>query len=139
RARKGKLVGKGKAHVNNRLLSESCFSERTMSDNEHRTCSFNLPNGVNLSEPLDFQAEHMKKWPILCAVFVSAAENSRAGMTVYDLNDVVRLRLEDISFFLVLLALCTLGVRFVWNVLQRDFPKIPRLTFGRELCLTGLL
>jgi hypothetical protein len=47
--------------------------------------------------------------------------------------------LEDISFFLVLLALCTLGVRFLWNVLQRDFPKIPRLTFGKALCLTALI
>jgi hypothetical protein len=81
----------------------------------------------------------MKKSPVICVIFVSAVQTARAGMTVYDLNDVVRLRLQDISFFLVLLALCTVGVRFLWNVLQRDFPKIPRLTFGKALSLTGLL
>jgi len=60
-------------------------------------------------------------------------------MTVYDLNDIVRLRLEDISFFLVLLIACALGIRFLWNFVQRDVPKVPRLTFGKALCLTGLL
>lgn len=34
---------------------------------------------------------------------LAGAPSLRAGMTVYDLNDVVRLRLEDISFFAVLL------------------------------------
>jgi hypothetical protein len=85
------------------------------------------------------QANCTKKWPIVCAILISTAQNSRAGMTVYDLNDVVRLRLEDISFFIVLLLLCTLGIRFLWNVVQRDLPNIPRLTFGKALCLTGLL
>ena len=60
-------------------------------------------------------------------------------MTVYDLNDVVRLRLEDISFFTVLLLLCGLGIRFLWNYVAKDFPRWPRLTYGKALCLTGLL
>lgn len=64
---------------------------------------------------------------------------AHAGMTVYDLTDVARLRLEDISFFIFLLLLSTLGIRLLWNYFARDFPKLPRLTFFKAFCLTGLL
>lgn len=64
---------------------------------------------------------------------------AHAGMTVYDLTDVARLRLEDISFFAFLLLLATLGIRFLWNFLARDFPRLPRLTFAKALSLTALL
>ncbi len=72
-------------------------------------------------------------------IFVCWPNRAHAGMTVYDLTDVARLRLEDISFFLVLLLLATLGIRFLWNFLARDFPRWPRLTFFKALGLTGLL
>ncbi len=62
-----------------------------------------------------------------------------AGMTVYDLNDVVRLRLEDISFFIFVLLLASVGVRVLWNYVGRDFTHWPRLSFGKALSLTGLL
>ena len=42
---------------------------------------------------------------------IAAVPSLRAGMTVYDLNDVVRLRLQEISFFVVLLAVSGLIVR----------------------------
>ncbi len=60
-------------------------------------------------------------------------------MTVYDLNDVVRLRLEDISFFALLLLLSALGIRLLWNYLGRDFAHWPKLGFGKALSLTFLL
>jgi len=60
-------------------------------------------------------------------------------MTVYDLNDVVRLRLEDISFFTLLLLVCGLGIRFLWNYLAKDFSGWPKLTFGKAMSLTALL
>jgi hypothetical protein len=60
-------------------------------------------------------------------------------MTVYDLTDVAKLRLEDISFFGFLLLLAALGIRFLWNYLARDFPRMPRLSFGKALSLTVLL
>jgi hypothetical protein len=60
-------------------------------------------------------------------------------MTVYDLTDVARLRLEDISFFGFLLLLATLGIRFLWNFLAKDFSRLPRLSFLRSLSLTALL
>ena len=55
---------------------------------------------------------------------LAGAPALRAGMTVYDLNDVVRLRLEDISFFAVLLLGSVLLIRFLWNVVAR--PVFPR-------------
>lgn len=69
----------------------------------------------------------------------SITHSALAGMTVYDLTDVVRLRLEDISFFVFLLLLATLGIRILWNLLARDIPKLPRLSFLKALSLTGLL
>lgn len=76
---------------------------------------------------------------ILLLLVVGWPLRAHAGMTVYDLTDVARLRLEDISFFLVLLLAATFGIRFLWNVLAKDFPGWPRLTFFRALGLTGLL
>jgi hypothetical protein len=64
---------------------------------------------------------------------------ARAGMTVYDLNDVVRLRIEDISFFAVLLLASGLGIRFLWNHVAKGLPILPRLSYSRALCVTGLL
>lgn len=58
---------------------------------------------------------------------------------MYDLNDVVRLRLEDISFFVLLLVLCAFGINLLWNQVAKGFAKLPRINFVRSLCLTGLL
>jgi len=60
-------------------------------------------------------------------------------MTVYDLTDVARLRLEDISFFGFLLLLASTGIRFLWNFLAKDFSRLPRLTFRKAISLTVLL
>jgi hypothetical protein len=75
---------------------------------------------------------------LLCAFLFSSLQ-LHAGMTVYDLNDVVRLRLEDISFFALLLVICALGVKLLWNYVAKGFTRLPRINFGRSLCLTGLL
>lgn len=72
-------------------------------------------------------------------LLLAGAQPVLAGMTVYDLNDVVRLRLQDISFFAFLLLLATLGVRWLWNYLAKDFSRLPRLSFVRALSLTALL
>jgi hypothetical protein len=76
-------------------------------------------------------------WGILS--LFGCARSARAGMTVYDLNDIVRLRLEDISFFGLLLVLSALGVRFLWNFLAKDFSRLPKLSFLRSLSLTVLI
>jgi hypothetical protein len=61
---------------------------------------------------------------------------------VWRLNDTAALRLQAISFFALGLLLCAAAVRWLWNSLQRDFPKLPRLSFGKALAgvlLWGLL
>jgi hypothetical protein len=61
---------------------------------------------------------------------------------VQRLNDSVALRLQAISFFLLVLLLCTLIVWGLWNYLRRDLTFLPRLTFGKALAgvvLWGLL
>src|SRR5882672_792368 len=81
----------------------------------------------------------MRRSHLVLLGLLFSASHAQAGMTVYDLNDVVRLRLEDISFFTVLLLACALGIRFLWNYLAKDLPRLPRLSYGKALCLTGLL
>jgi hypothetical protein len=76
---------------------------------------------------------------VISLVLVFGANTAHAGMTVYDLTDVARLRLEDISFFSFLLLLATVGIRFLWNFLAKDFSRLPRLSFFRALSLTTLL
>ena len=61
---------------------------------------------------------------------------------VLRLDESVLARLQAISFFLAGLLLCAVAVRALWNYLQRDFPRLPRLSFGKALAgvlLWGLL
>lgn len=60
-------------------------------------------------------------------------------MPSYQLSDLTRMRIEELSFFLMVLLLSALGVKVLWNMLARDFPRLPRLGFGRALALTTLL
>lgn len=77
--------------------------------------------------------------PALFAALLFSALPLHAGMTSYDLNDVVRLRLEDVSFFALLLIICALGMKLLWNYLAKGFTRLPRINFFRSLCVTGLL
>jgi hypothetical protein len=66
-------------------------------------------------------------------------QKSLAGMPSFNLNEVVRLRMEDISFFILLLVLTSAGMKLLWNFTFKQLPKVPRLTYGRALGLTTLL
>lgn len=84
---------------------------------------------------------------------VAGASAARAGMPaplptqvkgqkVSYLNESPLLRLQTISFFLAGVILCASVVRWIWNVLQRGFPALPRLGFFGALgavFLWGLL
>jgi hypothetical protein len=72
-------------------------------------------------------------------LFGCASGSALAGMPSYDLSDIVALRLEEISFFSILILGCALGVRLMWNSLAKDFPRLPRLSYMRSLSLTALL
>src|SRR5437763_13538383 len=86
----------------------------------------------------------------LCAGLLAPA--ARAGMPaplptepqerILRLNDSAEMRLQALSFFLGELLLAAAGVRWLWNSLQRDFPRLPRLSYGKALAgvlLWGLL
>lgn len=60
-------------------------------------------------------------------------------MPSYQLTDVARLRIEELSFFIVVLLVCSLGVKWLWNLLARDFARLPRLGYGKAFGLTVLL
>ena len=70
---------------------------------------------------------------VFTAVVVSVLP-ADAGMTVYGLNDLYRLRLQEISFFLVLLLVCALVLKFLWNNSFKGFASVPRLKFLQALC-----
>ena len=75
----------------------------------------------------------------LALLLLVAAPSAHAGMPSYNLTDATRMRIEELSFFFVVLLLCSLGVKAIWNLFARDFPKLPRIGFGRSLALTVLL
>ncbi len=72
---------------------------------------------------------------LLLLVLVSPAA---AGMPVIRFTDVGRMRLETLSFLLVLIPLLALMLRWLWNGLRKDFPRLPLLTFRGALALLGL-
>lgn len=70
------------------------------------------------------------------AGFVSSAQ---AGMTVYGLRDIYRLRFEEMSFFIVLFVACAVLLKLLWNHAVKGFPGIPRLKFRHSFSLALLL
>ena len=63
---------------------------------------------------------------------------AHAGMPSITLVDVANARFEAISFFLALLLLVSLIVQRLWNSLGKDFPKLPRIGYGRALAAVTL-
>ncbi len=76
--------------------------------------------------------------PVLLLLMVSAPA-LRAGMPSYDLDDVVALRLQDISFFLLLTVGAAFGFKLVWNAAFKEVAKVPQLKFKQSLVLTFVL
>lgn len=63
---------------------------------------------------------------------------AHAGMPSFTLTDIAKARLDTISFFLVLLLVCAGVVQLLWNYLAKDFPKMPRMSYGRALAAITL-
>src|SRR5690242_141024 len=90
---------------------------------------------------------------VAALVFLGRPPTASAGMPaplptdverylVWRVNDSILARVQAISFFVVALLVCTAIVRWLWNYLQKDFPKLPRLSYGKALAgvlLWGLL
>ncbi len=60
------------------------------------------------------------------------------GMPVVTLSDVARLRLDSISFFLLLIVLATFVVRWCWNTIAVEFPRLPTLTIRKAFAVVVL-
>lgn len=56
-----------------------------------------------------------------------------AGMPMFHLTDIASMRLQAISFFLVLLLGVTVVIQKCWNLYQRDQTWLPRLSFRGAL------
>lgn len=74
---------------------------------------------------------------VLLSLIVSTF-SAHAGMTVYGLSDVYRLRLQEISFFLLSLLVCAFVFKLLWNHAIKGFTSLPRITFGQSFCLAVL-
>lgn len=61
-----------------------------------------------------------------------------AGMPSVQLTDIAQLRLQSISFFLLVLLLSAWAIQRIWNLIRKDFPRLPRLGYGRALAVVGL-
>ena len=64
------------------------------------------------------------RWNPFSVLFFQIHSAYKREMPSFDVSDVARLRLEDISFFVFLLLLATIGIRFLW--------EFPRSRFSRS-------
>ena len=62
-------------------------------------------------------------------------------MASFTLTDAARARIEVISFFLLVILLSSWVVKLLWNVLAKDFPAMPKISYKQALAIftvTGL-
>lgn len=71
----------------------------------------------------------------MAAALLVATSSAWAGMSSPQLSDVAKARLDVISFFIFVYLLCVVIFRWLWNLLAKDFPWMPRLTFVRSIAL----
>ncbi|WP_428308059.1 hypothetical protein [Lacipirellula sp.] len=89
--------------------------------------------------------------PLVWLLIMAPGSVAQAGMPaplplevprVLQLSTPALERFQAISFFLFVFAACAAVVMLLWNYVQRDFPRLPRLSFGRAAAgvfLWGLL
>src|SRR5580698_115925 len=64
---------------------------------------------------------------------------AQAGMPYpVTLTDIGRMRLQTISFFLLVLVVSAALIRWLWNGLRPTFPRLPKLSFPKALGLVVL-
>ena len=62
-----------------------------------------------------------------------------AGMAgPVSLREVAKLRLQSLSFFLMVLLVSAAVIRLIWNSLRKDFVRLPHLTYFKSLGLVLL-
>ncbi len=84
----------------------------------------------------------LRLFVIACLLCLGLENSAHAGMPSIALTDLARLRVQSISFFLACFLACSWVVQRLWNSLRADFPRLPRLSYGRAngvVALWGLL
>ena len=74
----------------------------------------------------------MKHRPIqlIFCIWLIAASQASAGMTVITLTDMARMRIDALSFFIGVYLLISWVVKILWNHFAKTFPSLPgRATF----------
>jgi hypothetical protein len=75
-------------------------------------------------------------------LMLGPVRTAMAGMPVVLLNDLARMRIQTISFFLLCFLLSSWGIQKIWNAARGDFPRLPHLSYARAnglVALWGLL
>jgi len=75
---------------------------------------------------------------VIFCVGLLAPSLALAGMPFVRLSELAELRVQAISFFLLLVLGVTLAVKALWNRLSQDVPRLPRLGFKAALALVFL-
>ena len=76
---------------------------------------------------------------LAATIILATAPAAHAGMpSPLTLTDLARLRVEAISFFAVVFFASALVIKWLWNALRRDFPRLPHLTYARSLAVVAL-
>jgi hypothetical protein len=70
--------------------------------------------------------------------FVALPTDALAGMPSITLSDLARMRISTISFFLVVFLVSSWFVRWLWNSVRKDCPRLPYLTYRRAITLVAL-
>src|SRR5262245_26463838 len=77
---------------------------------------------------------------IPCLILACLPDVALAGMPRASavLEEMPKLRLQSISFFLAGFLLSSLLIQLLWNALRKDFPVMPRLSYLRAVGLVSL-
>jgi len=80
----------------------------------------------------------MQRFLLSILTFLIASPASAGMPSPIRLTDLARMRVETISFFILVFLLTCGAVMGLWNHLRRDLPRLPRLTYVKSLALVGL-
>jgi hypothetical protein len=82
----------------------------------------------------------MRQYAVALLLLACLPAAAQAGMPTprVVVNELVRLRLENVSFFLLAFLVSALLVQLLWNYLRCDWAALPRLTYFKALGLLTL-
>jgi hypothetical protein len=73
---------------------------------------------------------------VLVAVFAQPALAGMMGPPT--LREVSKMRLQSLSFFIMILFVSALCIKLLWNGLRKDFTRLPHLSYFKSLGLVLL-